>query len=110
ELAEVELSGEKVLLCKPMQFMNVSGQPVASVAGFWKIPAEQVVVIHDELDVAFGRVKINKGGGAGGHNGVRSLIDCLGTPDFVRVRVGIGRPPPNWEGADYVLADFSRAE
>jgi len=110
ELAEVELSGQKVLLCKPMQFMNVSGQPVASVAGFWKIPAEQVVVIHDELDVAFGRVKINKGGGAGGHNGVRSLIDCLGTPDFVRVRVGIGRPPPNWEGADYVLADFSRAE
>jgi PTH1 family peptidyl-tRNA hydrolase len=83
---------------------------VASVAGFWKIPAEEIVVVHDELDLPFGRMKINKGGGAGGHNGVRSVIDALGTPDFVRVRVGIGRPPPNWEGADYVLADFTRAE
>ena len=110
ELAEVELSGQKVLLCKPMQFMNVSGQAVASVAGFWKVPTEQLVVVHDELDLPLGRLKLSKGGGAGGHNGVRSVIDGLGTPDFLRVRVGIGRPPPNWEGADYVLADFTRAE
>jgi len=109
-LAELDLGGEKVLLCKPMQFMNVSGQPVASVAGFWKIPPARIVVAHDELDLPFGRIKLGIGGGAGGHNGVRSLISSLGGPDFVRVRLGIGRPPPSWKGADYVLSDFTRAE
>jgi PTH1 family peptidyl-tRNA hydrolase len=110
ELCEVTIAGERVLLCKPMEYMNVSGQVVARVAGFWKVPVADVIVVHDELDVPFGRMKLAAGGGAGGHNGVRSVIADFGTPDFARVRFGIGRPPPSWAGADYVLSDFSRAE
>jgi len=110
ELYEIALGGERVLLCKPMEFMNVSGQAVRQVAGFHKIPAAQTIVVHDELDVPFGRLKLGVGGGAGGHNGIRSIIDQLGTPDFLRVRVGIDRPPPEWKGADYVLANFTGAE
>jgi peptidyl-tRNA hydrolase, PTH1 family len=110
ELGEATIRGEKVLLCKPMEFMNVSGQPVARVAGFWKIAPEQIVVVHDDLDLPFGRLKLGAGGGHGGNNGVRSLIADLGTADFLRVRFGIGRPPAGRDGADYVLSDFSRAE
>jgi PTH1 family peptidyl-tRNA hydrolase len=110
ELFEIALGGERVILCKPMEFMNVSGQAVRQVAGFHKIPAAQTIVVHDELDVPFGRLKLAAGGGAGGHNGIRSIITDLGTPDFARVRVGIDRPPPNWKGADYVLANFTGAE
>ena len=110
ELFEIMLGGERVLLCKPMEFMNVSGQAVRHVAGFHKIPAARTIVVHDELDVPFGRLKLAAGGGAGGHNGVRSVIADLGTPDFPRVRVGIDRPPPAWKGADYVLANFTGAE
>jgi peptidyl-tRNA hydrolase, PTH1 family len=110
EVGEVTLGGKRVLLCKPMQFMNVSGQAVASVAGFWKIPVADVVVVHDELDVPYGRMKLAAGGGPGGHNGIRSIISSLGDPSFARVRVGIGRPAPGRDPADYVLANFSRAE
>lgn len=110
ELTEGALGGARVVLCRPMEFMNVSGQAVARAAGFWKIPPAQVVVVHDELDVPFGRLKLGTGGGAGGHNGIRSIMADLGTPDFARVRFGIGRPPPGWQGASYVLADFTRAE
>jgi PTH1 family peptidyl-tRNA hydrolase len=110
EFHKGQLAGREVLLCKPMQFMNVSGQPVASVAGFFKIPPADTIVAYDDLDLPFGRLKLALGGGAGGHNGVRSLISSLGSPDFVRVRLGIGRPPANWKGADYVLSDFTRAE
>jgi peptidyl-tRNA hydrolase, PTH1 family len=108
-LAELDLGGEKVLFCKPMQFMNDSGPPVTSVAGFWKVPPARTIVAYDDLDLPFGRLRLGMGGGAGGHNGVRSLISCLG-PDFIRVRFGIGRPPSSWKGADYVLSDFTRAE
>src|SRR5262249_40035961 len=110
EITEGALRGARVLLCRPMEYMNASGQAVARVAGFWKVLPADVVVVHDELDVPFGRIKLGTGGGAGGHNGIRSLIADLGTPDFARVRFGIGRPPPNWAGADYVLSDFTRAE
>jgi peptidyl-tRNA hydrolase, PTH1 family len=110
ELFEIALGGERVILCKPMEFMNVSGQAVRQVAGFHKIPAARTIVVHDELDVPFGRLKLGTGGGAGGHNGVRSVIADLGTPDFARVRVGVDRPPPAWQGADYVLANFTGAE
>jgi len=110
EIAEGALGGARVILCRPMEYMNVSGQAVARVAGFWKVPPADIVVIHDELDIPFGRLKLGIGGGAGGHNGVRSMIADLGTPDFARVRFGIGRPPPSWAGADYVLSDFTRAE
>jgi PTH1 family peptidyl-tRNA hydrolase len=110
ELLEIALGGQKVLLCKPMEFMNVSGQAVRQVAGFHKIPAARTIVVHDELDVPFGRLKLGAGGGAGGHNGIRSIIAELGSPDFARVRFGVDRPPPNWQGADYVLANFTGSE
>jgi PTH1 family peptidyl-tRNA hydrolase len=110
EIAEVTLGGKRVLLCKPMQFMNVSGQAVSIVAGYWKVPVADVVVVHDELDVPFGKLKLAAAGGPGGHNGIRSIIHSLGTPEFARVRVGIGRPAPGRDAADYVLQDFSRQE
>jgi peptidyl-tRNA hydrolase, PTH1 family len=110
ELCEVTLAGHKLLLCKPMEFMNVSGQAVARVAGFWKIPVADMVVVHDELDLPFGRLKLAAGGGHGGHNGVRSIIADLGEPAFARVRVGIGRPSGGGDAANYVLSTFSRAE
>jgi PTH1 family peptidyl-tRNA hydrolase len=110
EIAEGRLGSERVLLCKPMEFMNTSGQAVVRVARFWKIAAAQTVVVHDELDVPFGRLKLAAGGGHGGHNGLRSIIAESGTSDFARVRFGIGRPPAGWKGADYVLADFTAAE
>jgi PTH1 family peptidyl-tRNA hydrolase len=110
ELVEGTLGGKRVLFCKPMEFMNLSGQAVARVAGFWKIPVADTIVVHDELDVPFGRLKLGAGGGPGGHNGLRSLIADLGDPGFARVRVGIGRPLPGRDAADYLLTDFSRAE
>jgi PTH1 family peptidyl-tRNA hydrolase len=110
ELVEGTLGGKRVLFCKPMEFMNLSGQAVARVAGFWKIPVSDTIVVYDELDVPFGRLKLGVGGGHGGHNGLRSLIADLGDPGFARVRVGIGRPLPGRDAADYVLTDFSRAE
>jgi PTH1 family peptidyl-tRNA hydrolase len=102
----------EVALLKPMTFMNLSGDSVQPSAAFLKIAPSEIIVIHDELDVPFGDVRIKFGGGHAGHNGLRSLIDRLGTPDFIRVRVGISRPPPEFRGdvADYVLANFDSSE
>jgi peptidyl-tRNA hydrolase, PTH1 family len=101
-----------IAFLKPMTFMNLSGDSVQPCAAFLKIAPSEIIVIHDELDVPFGEVRIKFGGGHAGHNGLRSLIDRLGTPDFVRVRVGIGRPPPEFRGdvADYVLGNFDSSE
>jgi PTH1 family peptidyl-tRNA hydrolase len=110
EITEATIAGQKTLVCKPMEFMNVSGQAVARVAQFWKFGPDETVVVHDELDLPYGRLKLGAGGGHGGHNGVRSIIADWGTADFVRVRVGINRPPPGRDAAAYVLDDFSRAE
>jgi PTH1 family peptidyl-tRNA hydrolase len=110
ELSEATLAGEPVLLCKPLEFMNCSGLAVQRAAAFWKIPPEQAVVVHDELDVPLGRLKLSVGGGSGGHNGLQSIIQEWGSPDFSRVRLGIGRPPVQWDAADYVLADFAEDE
>ena len=110
EVCEVTLAGERTLLCKPMEFMNVSGQVVARVASFWKVPAADLIVVHDELDLPFGRLKLGAGGGHGGHNGIRSMLADLGSPEFARVRVGVGRPAAGRDSADYLLSNFSRAE
>jgi PTH1 family peptidyl-tRNA hydrolase len=110
EIGEVTIAGERVLLCKPMEYMNVSGQAVARVAGFWKVPVAEVIVVHDELDLPFGRLKLGAGGGHGGHNGLRSLLADLGDASFARVRVGVGRPAPGHDPASYLLSNFSRAE
>jgi PTH1 family peptidyl-tRNA hydrolase len=109
-LGQVTVAGQRLLVCKPMQFMNVSGQVVASVARFWKIELDHTIVVHDELDIPFERLKLGAGGGPGGHNGVRSVIGALGDPGFARVRIGVGRPAPSWDPADYLLANFTRAE
>jgi PTH1 family peptidyl-tRNA hydrolase len=108
-MAEGNVDGIKVLALKPMTYMNLSGQSVAAAARFLKIPVEDVVVIHDELDVAPGRVKVKRGGGAGGHNGLKSIDAHLGQ-NYRRVRLGIGHPGDKDRVSGYVLADFAKAE
>jgi len=90
--------------------MNLSGRPVAALRSFYKIPPERIVVVHDELDIPFGALRLKQGGGDNGHNGLRSVTAALGTRDYFRVRVGIGRPPGRMDPADFVLHDFSVAE
>ena len=104
------VDGERVVLAKPRSYMNESGGRVKAVLGFYKVAPEQLIVVHDELDIPFGSVRLKVGGGAGGHNGIRSVDSALGTPEYARVRVGIGRPPGRMEPADFVLRDFSAAE
>lgn len=98
--------GPRVVLAQPMTYMNVSGGPVAGLVRFFKVPLEQVVVVHDELDIDFGGVRLKRGGGEGGHNGLRSISQSLGSRDYLRVRLGIGRPPGRQDPAAYVLSDF----
>jgi len=102
--------GPRVILAKPGSFMNLSGGPVAQLAKFYKIEPAHVLVLHDELDLEFDTVRIKSGGGHGGHNGLRDIIARLGTQDFLRVRIGIGRPPGRQDPADFVLKDFSGEE
>lgn len=102
--------GETCILLKPMTYMNLSGKSVAEVMRFFKIEAQDVVVLHDEMDVPAGQVKAKVGGGAAGHNGIRSITECTGTPDYHRLKLGVGRPPENWAGADWVLGQMSDAE
>ena len=99
-----------VVLAKPLAFMNRSGLPVKMLADFFKIPSEAVLVIHDDIDLAFGRLKIKEKGGHGGHNGIRSLIDAFGTDNFVRLRIGVGRSGPDRSVSDHVLGRFSELE
>jgi peptidyl-tRNA hydrolase, PTH1 family len=110
DVAETRLAGERVVLARPRSYMNESGGPVASVRSFYKVDTARVVAVHDELDLPFGVVRLKRGGGPGGHNGLRSLTPALGSPDYPRVRVGIGRPPGRMDPADFVLRDFSAAE
>ena len=110
DLVEGRLAGQPVALVKPKSFMNESGGPVASLRNFFKVPVEQVVVVHDELDIPYGTVRLKRGGGDNGHNGLRSLTSSLGSRDYLRVRVGIGRPPGRQDPADFVLKDFSTVE
>ncbi|OYX49216.1 MAG: aminoacyl-tRNA hydrolase [Micrococcales bacterium 32-70-13] len=111
-LAEGRLrpGGPKLVLARPLSYMNTSGGPVSSAAAYFGIPPERVIVIHDDLDLPFETIKLKADGGHGGQNGVRDVIKALGTPDFVRVRVGIGRPPGRQDAADYVLRDFGATE
>jgi len=110
DVAEARLADVPVTLARPRAYMNVSGRPVAALTAFYKVPPDRLVVIHDELDIPFGALRLKLGGGAGGHNGLRSITQALGTPDYYRVRFGIGRPPGRMDPAVYVLRDFSAAE
>jgi PTH1 family peptidyl-tRNA hydrolase len=112
EVAEGRLGfgGPKLILVKPLTYMNLSGGPVVQLAQFFKVPVDNVVAVHDELDVPYGQVRVKRGGGEGGHNGLRSLSKSLATKEYARVRFGIGRPPGRQDPADYVLSDFGGAE
>ncbi|CAN5149320.1 aminoacyl-tRNA hydrolase [soil metagenome] len=103
-------SGPKLILAKPNSFMNNSGGPVSALLKYYKLDAGRLIVVHDELDIPFDRIKLKSGGGHGGHNGIRDIVTAIGTPDFTRVRVGIGRPPGRQAAADFVLRDFGGAE
>ncbi|MFJ5861609.1 aminoacyl-tRNA hydrolase [Pseudarthrobacter sp. NPDC092439] len=104
------IGGPRVVLAKPMSYMNVSGGPVSALANFYGIEPGHVVAVHDEIDIPFNTVKLKIGGGEGGHNGLRDISKALGTKDYLRVRVGVGRPPGRMDTADYVLRDFGTAE
>ena len=110
EIAEASAGGDKVWVMKPQTYMNHSGEAVGAALRFWKLGLADVVVIHDDLELDPFRVQLKVGGGDGGHNGVKSLNAHLGSRDYARVRVGVGRPPPRLDPADYVLGKFSRAE
>lgn len=100
----------KIIAAKPNTFMNVSGGPAAALAKFYSVPPERIIVVHDELDIPFDSLKLKTGGGHGGHNGVRDVAKALSTPEFIRVRVGIGRPPGSGDPAEWVLAPFPASE
>lgn len=99
-----------VLLQKPQTFMNLSGEALGALARYYRVSPERVIVVHDELDFEPGVVRLKRGGGAGGHNGLRSIIQHLSGADFIRVRVGVGKPGPGQPGADWVLSKFAPAE
>ncbi len=103
----VELGSHKVLLMKPQTYMNLSGDAIAQAAKFYKVPPERVIVVSDETALPIGRLRIRRGGSAGGHNGLKSIIARLGTDQFPRIRLGVGAPPhPDYDMADWVLAAF----
>ena len=102
--------GEQVSVLLPQTYMNLSGESAGHAARFWKVELGGLVVVHDDIDLDFGRVQVKVGGGDGGHNGLKSLRQHLGTGDYARVRFGVGRPPEEWDGADWVLGKFSSAE
>jgi PTH1 family peptidyl-tRNA hydrolase len=103
------LPGARAVLAKPRSYMNESGGPVTALRDFYKVPVERIVVVHDELDLPYGTLRLKRGGGDNGHNGLRSISRALG-PDYLRVRFGIGRPPGRVDPAGWVLRDFSGAE
>ncbi|OBF24991.1 aminoacyl-tRNA hydrolase [Mycobacterium sp. ACS4331] len=110
EVATGSVGGRAVVLAKPRVYMNESGRQVGPLAKFYSVAPADVIVIHDELDIDFGRIRLKAGGGVAGHNGLRSVASALSSNDFARVRVGIGRPPGQKSGAAFVLEQFNAAE
>lgn len=108
--AMVTVSGTRVVVLQPLEYMNRSGKGVVAASQFFRVPAEQIVVVHDELDFDFGRVAIKNGGGHGGHNGLRDIVTLLGSADFVRIRTGIGRPETGDNVSKWVLSDFDSVD
>lgn len=104
------VAGPRVVLARPRSFMNETGGPVKAIATFYKVAPDRIIAVHDELDIAFGTLRVKLGGGDNGHNGLRSMRNSLGTGDFYRVRAGIGRPPGRQDVADFVLSDYSAVE
>jgi PTH1 family peptidyl-tRNA hydrolase len=110
DVLEGRLADRRVVLAVPRTYMNVSGGPVAGLLRYYSVPPGDLVVVHDDLDLAFGVVRLKLGGGEGGHNGLRSVSASIGTKDYLRVRFGIGRPPGRQDPADFVLKRFTGAE
>ncbi|MFB4296104.1 aminoacyl-tRNA hydrolase [Actinomadura sp. NTSP31] len=110
DVLEGRLAGARAVLAKPRTYMNESGGPVKGLRDFYKVPVERLVVVHDELDVPFGALRLKRGGGDNGHNGLRSISKSLGDKEYLRVRFGVGRPPGRMDPAAFVLKDFAAAE
>jgi len=110
DVVEGRLAGSSVVLAKPRSYMNESGGPVVGAAKFFKVEVANVIVVHDELDLQYGTIRLKRGGGEGGHNGLRSTSSAFGSKEYVRVRFGIGRPPGRQDPADFVLKPFSSVE
>jgi peptidyl-tRNA hydrolase, PTH1 family len=110
EVTTGRIGGKSVVLAKPRTYMNESGRHVGPLAKFYSVAPADVIILHDELDLDFGRIRLKFGGGVAGHNGLRSVSSALGTNDFQRVRIGVGRPPGRKSGAAYVLENFTAAE
>ena len=110
DVVETRLGSQRVVIAKPRSFMNTSGGPVKALADFYKVPLEQLVVLHDELDLPFAAQRFKLGGGDNGHNGLKSVRASMGSGDFLRVRLGIGRPPGRQDPADFVLRAFGSTE
>jgi PTH1 family peptidyl-tRNA hydrolase len=111
-VTEIEIAGQRIMAVEPATYMNESGECVARAATFYKIPPKDVVVVHDELDLPFGVLRLKLGGGEAGHNGLKSVTERLGTRDYVRLRIGVGKPPAGFSGtgADFVLQAFAPTE
>jgi PTH1 family peptidyl-tRNA hydrolase len=107
---EGRLADQSVILAKPRSYMNESGGPVVGAARFFKVDVENLIVVHDELDLPYGTVRVKRGGGEGGHNGLRSISASIGSKDYIRVRFGVGRPPGRQDAADFVLKPFNSEE
>lgn len=103
-------AGVAAIVAKPASYMNLSGGPASLLARYYSVAPESVIVVHDELDVPFGSIKLKQGGGSAGHNGLKDITKALATPEYLRVRVGVGRPPGRQDAADYVLKPFSTVE
>jgi len=110
DVVEARFGSTRAVLVKPKSYMNESGGPVSAMRDFFKVAPDRLLVVHDELDIPFGALRLKQGGGDNGHNGLRSLTKSLGTNDYVRVRFGIGRPPGRMDPAAFVLKDFSPTE
>jgi peptidyl-tRNA hydrolase, PTH1 family len=110
QVAEIRDGDERVVLARPTSYVNESGGPVSLLARWYKTPLERIVVVHDEIDLAEGRLQVRRGGGTAGHNGLKDIVKALGSPDFLRVRIGVGRPPGRKDPADYVLEPVSKRQ
>ncbi len=111
QIAEGQIAVRRVALAKPQTFMNLSGQAVTRLVSWYKIdPARELLVVYDDMDLPFGKIRLRERGSAGTHNGMRSIVGQLGNQNFARLRVGVGAPPPGWDAANYVLSRFSKEE
>lgn len=110
EVAEIKIADQQTILVKPLSYMNESGGPVKALASFYKIPLDQIIVLHDELDIPLEAIRIKLGGGDNGHNGLKSIRSAFGSGDWFRIRLGIGRPPGQQDPSAFVLKPFSSSE